>query len=87
MTKAELIKSLEPFNDNDEVIWSAHYSIYGYGIKEVRPNLKNEILLVIGDDEDFPDRFDLRDMAQYILDNKELKWYEKKLLEEIINEF
>lgn len=87
MTKAELIKLLEPFDDNDEVIWSPHYSSLGYGIKDVVPNIKGEILLVIGSEEDFPDKLDLREMAQYILKNNDLKWYEKKILEEVMNEF
>ena len=86
MTVGELKQKLNSFNDNDKVMWSAHYSLLAYDVVDIVPNLKGETMLVISTEDGFPDKLDLREMAQQILDTQELKWYEKKLLEEITNE-
>ena len=85
MTKAELIKALEPFDDNTEVTVAAYYSMFSYPISEVSDNL-GDILLRTDENEAIPDVHDLREMVSEIYDNGNYKPWRAAKIEELLNE-
>lgn len=89
MQKNELIKLLETYDDDTEILITSECLSEAYNIKEVKPLIANNpsygIYLKIEDDE-FPDIDALKEIVQYIKDNEQIDSGVEELLENLIDE-